>query len=392
MSELEWVDNLSITSGKNIPIATQLANQLYWLIASRSLKPNDKLPPIRTLASELGINLHTVRSSYEKLETMGLIETKQSRGSFIKTFNPIEHYNRFSNFTTNTIAVLIPDLKSPFYAEFLTGVDKIAREERFITIVFNTQESDNLESEIDINALTFDMIIAKGIDGLIVGPGKLSLGRVKKTVNEPYLSQLPCPVVFIDRPEIDSYVVNLDAENAGKEAMEHLISHGHKDIALITGNPLQPTLKNCYNGYLKSLENYSIPYNEKLIKKVKYFTALEGYKSCLDLLQARANGLDFTAIFVAGDILAIGALKALREYNLSVPEDIAIVGYNNIDICKYTYPSLSTVAAPIQEMGIESARMLINRIKQKPIENNNIVLPTKLIIRKSCGCVAKNKS
>jgi LacI family transcriptional regulator, repressor for deo operon, udp, cdd, tsx, nupC, and nupG len=389
MNREKWINNLKITPGGNIPIATQLADQLHWMIASGVFEPEEKLFSVRKLADQLGINLHTVRAAYVKLETAGMIRTIQSRGSWVLPYNPLEHTENFSNITSNTIGVLLPDLQNPFYTEFLSGVDKVVRKERFIIIAFYSHGSYTSNNSEELNTISKNMLMAKGIAGLLVGPIEFPKNNSSSEKSESYFQQLPIPVVFVDRPEIDCEVVNLDAKNAGREATRHLAEHGHRRIALITGKTSVPTLNNCFNGYLQALEEHSLKMEKSIIEEVSEFSFRAGYESCMRLLSINEAGKNFTAVFIAGDILAVGALKAIREKGYSIPKDIAVIGYNNIALSEYTSPSLTTMSAPIEELGSQSAAMLFRKIhKDPPVGTNSIILPTELVIRKSCGCVA----
>ncbi len=264
------------------------------------------------------------------------------------------------------------------------GVEEVAKKKRIITTAYNTQGPINSRISGRMNLIYKNMLLAQGIEGLLVGPFEFNDDESPENVEE-YFNKLPIPVVFVDRPEVSENVVNLDALNAGILATEHLFEHGHTRIGIITGKTGVPTLNNCYQGYIRTLEKHDLPIDEELIMEVEDFSFATGYKTCSELVGRRR---DVTALFIAGDTLSVGALRALADAGIRVPEDIAIIGYNNIELAAYTTPSLTTVATPIQELGSRSISMLISIMNGEKPDKNNILLPTNLIIRQSCGCPA----
>jgi len=121
---------------------------------------------------------------------------------------------------------------------------------------------------------------------------------------------------------------------------------------------------------------------------VKEFSYQAGYLATLQLMK---NNILPSAIFAAGDMLAIGAMKALREHSIRVPDDVAIVGYNDIDVCGFVAPSLTSITIPMQKMGEESAKMLLALMNKKDIPRQPLMMPTELVIRESCGCKKINQ-
>ena len=153
---------------------------------------------------------------------------------------------------------------------------------------------------------------------------------------------------------------------------------------MITGKLTVPTLRQVYQGYLSALKKNGVALEPQIVIEADEFSYAEGYRCVKNLIEAK---LLPSAIFAAGDMFAVGAMKALREQDICVPKDVAIVGYNNIDVTDYVSPSLTSVSTPIQQLGEQSAELLIKLVNHQPVNNRNIVLPSRLIIRESCGCV-----
>ena len=228
----------------------------------------------------------------------------------------------------------------------------------------------------------FDMLITKHVDGVIVSP----TGKYPETndfFDEHEFFDFPIPVVFADRPNIEGFSVLIDAHDAGYKATQHLVEHGHQNIAILTGNLTIPTLYEVYEGYQHALNASSIRVDPSLVIEVDGFSYEAGYDAVSILIE---TGNLPSAIFAAGDMLAIGAIKALQDKSLRVPEDVAIVGYNDIDVSNFVTPSLTSVHVPVEKMGEESTKLLLALMRKKKVSREPIVMPIELIARKSCGC------
>jgi LacI family transcriptional regulator len=177
--------------------------------------------------------------------------------------------------------------------------------------------------------------------------------------------------------------VLLDSEGAGYAATTHLIEHGQRQIGLITCYLDSPTVRQCFQGYVQALEAAGLSSLPGLIAIASAFTVAAGYEAAQELLDASTLP---TAIFAASDALAVGAMRAAKERGLHIPGDIALVGYNDIDLAALVEPPLTTVAAPIRELGTTAMHMLRQLIARESLEARQVTLPTQLIIRRTCGC------
>jgi LacI family transcriptional regulator len=184
----------------------------------------------------------------------------------------------------------------------------------------------------------------------------------------------------------DTRVHYVDADNVGgaRMATEHLIRLGHTRIATITGPLSMASGENRLAGYCQALEAHHIPVHEALIVEGD-FTEGSGVMGMQHLLSASP-----TAVFAASDTMAIGALKAIREANLRVPRDVALVGFDDIPVAAALEPALTTVRQPIERLGSMAADLLLKLLEYPPDAQapaNRIVLPTKLVVRDSCGAL-----
>lgn len=273
---------------------------------------------------------------------------------------------------TNFIALVIPDISDVFYAKIIKGVEKTLSKNGFFLNLYSTHANPEKEHQV------FDFLNSGFVDGIIVMAYHIEEKFIKKIINTGI------PVVFIDYPfDNNVYSVIVDNEEGGFKATEYLISLGHKRIAFIHGSKDAWDSDFRFKGYLKALEKYNIPFNEKLISRGD-FTREGGYKAVKELLN---SGEEFTAIFCANDHMALGAIKALKEKELNIPEDISIIGFDNIEASALSNPPLTTIMQPIYQLGEMSAKILLKLLSGEKLEQKKFLLKTQLIERKSCSKV-----
>lgn len=258
--------------------------------------------------------------------------------------------------------------KDAFLPAFIMGITSIASAAGYKLL---------LEAVEDITRPDTYMGLVNGshIDGIILsGPRS----------DDQQLSQLSAsnfPIVLIGRlPGTDLPYIDVDNVGAAQNAVEHLISLGHQRIACITSSPLEYTASaDRLRGYQQALESHGLPFDQEFVCLGDHWEA--GYAAMCSLL---ALPKPPSAVFVASDIVALGALRAVKSAGLQVPQDIAIVGFDDIPLAEHISPPLTTVRVPAQELGSAAARMLLDIIEtgQRPA---SMLLKTELIVRESCG-------
>jgi DNA-binding LacI/PurR family transcriptional regulator len=191
-------------------------------------------------------------------------------------------------------------------------------------------------------------------------------------------------------PHTDIPFVDVDNVGGAARATEHLIGLGHRRIALITNAPPAYTASvDRRAGYRQALESADIAYDESLVRYGN-LTPHGGDEAMADLLAMPERP---TAVFVASDTVALGALQAIRRHGLSVPQDLALVSFDDIPLAEFVYPPLTTVRLPAYGLGWGAADMLLRIIDgNEPIQNPGVILETELIIRESCGASLKESS
>lgn len=272
---------------------------------------------------------------------------------------------------TNTLGLILPDSANPFFAELGHSIENAAFEAGYSVILCNT------ENDLQKETLYMDVLTKKLVDGMIF----VATGDHSDTLKK--LKDLEIPVVVMDRdfPGLDLEIVLTDNLQGGVLATEHLISLGHKKIGCIAGpSGINPSSQRV-TGYVQALQRAGLEIDPQLIASGDFHPEAgreAGYK-----LLSQKNAP--TAIFASNDLMAIGVLRAANELGLRVPEDLALVGYDDIVLASYTNPPLTTINQPKVEMGLTTLRILLNRIKNKQSAPQRALLPVSLVVRGSCG-------
>ena len=372
---MDFLSKISVNPHLDTTMAQQLSQQLTWFIASGQLQPDELLPSVRELARWLGINLHTVRSAYQKLEADGLVRTRQGLGTKVLPYDPHRMAQIASAARSHTVGIIIPSLTNPFYHAFLQGVEAIANQSQTMLFMCVTHD-DPAEAR-----RYYAQLAAKNVDGILLASQDDS-AFILPDIKPEGSSSHPLPLVSVDWPVSSSYSVSLDLENAGYQATRHLLEHGHRRVGLITFALDLPNVRPVNQGYQRALEEAKIAGDPHWIAAVHGFdtkAGAEGARRLLALEQPPA------AIFAISDLLAIGALCAVQQAGLHIPQELAIAGFNDIPLAALVNPPLTTVAAPACQMGQEAMKMLQSLITGKRPAHKKVLLPTSLVIRQSCG-------
>lgn len=262
--------------------------------------------------------------------------------------------------TTRTIGIIIPDISRTVTSKIVQGVDEVGQKSGYSTMICNTQ----IREENELSAIK--NFKEKMVDGIIYTGNTVS-DKVARA-----MKQTGMPIVFVSTGYEDKYFssVRIDNEKAAYEAVGLLLSRGHKRIAMLAGervdmNAGEPRLM----GYRKALADSGVSFDDRLVE-FGHYRVEDGYQNMKILLEKPEH---FTAVFCASDDMAFGALKAVSEKNLRVPEDISILGFDGIDFINYITPKIGTVYQPLFEFGAEAARILISQIEEKRTSTNLIL-------------------
>lgn len=286
------------------------------------------------------------------------------------------HNNFASNLRkqkTNTIGVIVHELNSNFITSVLAGIEKITTEAGYDLIITHSSESFQKEAA---NALN---LFHKRVDGLIAS---LAFNTNGLEHYKPY-EEKGIPVVFFDRVEEngESTKVIIDNYKCGYEATSHLIEQGCKRIVLVTANLKRNVYAQRHKGYMDALFDHKLPYHKEHVL-IKDLSEQFGVEAALQMIKMKPMP---DGAFITNDFSAAVCMQTLKEHGVRIPEDIAIVGFNNDAISKIVEPQLTTINYPGKDIGEIAARNLINHLKGIANINhtNTIVVRSELIIRKS---------
>lgn len=323
---------------------------------------------IRDVAKLAGVSVATVSRVLNDSSNV-LPETAK------KVLDAIEYLNYQPNSSSRSlrrnesrmILVAIPDFTNPFWGDILEGMDDEAQRHQYNLLIYPTDSIPDRELH------AFDLLKQKRADGAILLSPVLSYERLVAIDRQSPIVQC-CE--YKDGSELPH--VSINNFEAAYQVVEHFIKTGHRRIAMISStNGFVSTIQR-EQGYRKALENYGIPIEENLILRGNY-NFDSGYEKANILLSLSKRP---TAIMAISDTVAAGCLCAIQEANLRCPEDIAVIGFDNIPMSKMLYPKLSTVTQPRRRLGKLAVEMLIERINGSK-ECRQIFLPHELIIRQS---------
>ena len=274
---------------------------------------------------------------------------------------------------TNTIGIIVHELKSNFMTSVLAGIEKVTTEAGYDLIIAYSSESFDKEAANAIN------LFHKRVDGLIASLAFDTRGL------EHYqqFEDKGIPIVFFDRVEEKSEYTKVIIDNykCGYEATTHLIEQGCKRIVLVTANLKRNVYAQRHKGYVDALFDNSIPYNKDRIL-IKDLSEKCGVEAALAILKMKPFP---DGAFITNDFSAAVCMQTLKEHGVKVPGDIAIVGFNNDAVSKIVEPKLTTINYPGIDMGEIAARNLISHLKgiTNIKHTNTIIVRSELIIRKS---------
>lgn len=279
---------------------------------------------------------------------------------------------------THIIGAIIPEALStlftdPFFSILLSGITETCNTQRYNLMLSLFNHPAGQEE-------MYRRIIHGGhLDGVIVASARTDDPLI------PKLNQDGVPFVLVGRhPNGRVHYVDVDNAGAARMAVEHLIRFGHRRIGTITGPLGMTSGQDRLEGYRRALKAYQIPIEDDLIFEGE-FTESSGRTGAKRLLAASP-----TAIFAASDMMAIGAMKGIRQAGLQVPKDIALVGFDDIPLAAAVEPALTTVRQPIERLGSMAANLLLNLLENPPDEQastHKIILPGELVVRDSCGAL-----
>jgi LacI family transcriptional regulator len=272
---------------------------------------------------------------------------------------------------TNTLALVLSDITNPFFTTVARGVGDAAGDAGFMVIVCNTDEQEAEEQKY------VHMLLQKRVDGVLLVPARSAADSLK------WVEAQQTPAVILDRRVENAHadVVRCDSETGAYQLGRLLTDLGHRAIALLAGPVGVSTSDDRVTGFWRALEEAGASQESRVYHGE--FTQQSG-RSMTGL--ALSDATRPTALFAANNFIAIGALQGLRDLGCRVPEDVALVGFDDLPPALVTFPFLTVAAQPAYEMGVRAVELLVARLQSEaPGPFQEVVLPTELIIRQSSG-------
>lgn len=287
-------------------------------------------------------------------------------------YHPNRAARRLRGTSNDVIGLIVTDIQNPYFTSVVRGVEDCAYANEMNIVLCNTDEDPRKQQRY------IRVMQAEHVAGLLLVPSDT-------TSNEDVLllRQANIPTILIDRtiPNVEMDAVAVDNVRGAFMATKHLIDLGYRRIAMIGGPAQTTTSKERYQGYEEALRAAGIPVNPPLVHTGD-FKINSGYQIVLKML-ASAHRPD--AIFVANNMMTLGALRALREARVRVPDQMALVGFDDMMWSEELNPPLTAVSQPTYELGQEAVQLLLRRLKNPDAPFRTVTLQTRLMIRESCG-------
>lgn len=275
---------------------------------------------------------------------------------------------------SKTIGVILPDICEVFFGAILRGIDSILSPQGYTLIVADTNESRENE------ARSLNVLYQKRVDALVLATVSLTDRRVLRYLDNGI------PVVFIDNlPRLNRPVdsVTIDNVAASKLALRYLMANGHRRIAIIAGSMEETTGHDRYRGYDEAMREAGIRPEASWVL-CGHYKERDGYRCMKTLLENREKA-PFTAVYVTSEMMTFGAVKAIREQGLRIPEDLSLVGFDVHDKAGLVTPSIATVRQPEQQIGVRTGELLLERLTRKdmPLAPEMVLLDASFVVGNS---------
>jgi len=328
---------------------------------------------IKDIARQADVSIATVSMILNNKDASISAATKERVLKIIKDNDFISNKVARSLVTrqTNTIGLIIPDIANPFFPELARGAEDKASETGYNIIFCNTDDDPDKEEKY------INMLAEKMVDGIIFTQS------AKRTGDIGGIDRTAIPIILIDRntesQNIKGKVLVANIDGAYR-AVGHLLEKGYRKIVFISGELTTRTALDRLTGYQKALRDYGVAFDERYVR-AGHFRSEWGEEAIRQILDER---LPFDAVFGGNDLIAISAVKILKNAGYKIPGDVGVVGFDDIYMAKMVEPELTTVRQPNYEMGYKAVELLV-KVLEEPGQaiDNCIILNTELIVRKS---------
>ena len=329
---------------------------------------------IRDVAGRAGVSPMTVsrvinESASVSPETRARVEQAIAELGYV----PSRLARGLSARRTGTLAVMVPDVANPFFTLVVRGAEDVARRAGYRAILCDTR------SDLDVEREVIEEMIAHRVEGILIAPVS---DRSREHLRR--LARFDVPFVLVDRtvPAVDADTVLGDSADGARRLVEHLLALGHRRIGLVVETNEVSTARDRRRGYEAALEAAGIAVDDALVAEASADPA-GGYAGMRRLLELDERP---TAVFTVNNLVAVGAIEAVRAAGLEVPDDVALVCFDDIEYASRLYPFLTAMEQPAETFGTLGTQLLLERVARRgPDRSRVVVLPGEFVVRKSCG-------
>jgi len=332
---------------------------------------------LKDVAALAGVHPSTVSRVLRKQENLKILESTRKN-----IFDAVEELNYQPDITARalrmkksfTIGLIVPDIGNPFFSRIARRIEQLGFEKGYTVIVCNTDEDQEKENRY------VDHLLSRGVDGLIMVPVQDSDEQVRTIINKGL------PLVLIDRifENLNTNAVISNNSESAYNAVKHLAELGHKKVAFLRGRSNIYTIAKRYEGYCKAVKEFQLVESDSLVVG-DGFSFEDGFNSSKELLNC---DIPPTALLLTGNLITVGAISAIIEKGLSIPEDISVVAFADSIFSPYLVKPLTTISHPLYEIGSQAFNLLLKNIEsKKALPISQIILNTQSDIRKTTGRV-----
>ncbi|TDI84668.1 MAG: LacI family transcriptional regulator [Caldithrix sp.] len=332
-------------------------------------------PTIKDVAQKAGVALSTVslvinRKSNVRQETKKRVENAIAE----LNYHPRRTARGLASQRTYNLGFILTEdhfsQAEPFYTKIFLGSEIEARKHHYYILLTTVQKNFRQGAPIP------RFLLERNVDGVILA-GKVSNGLID------FVQGMGLPLVMIDytTPACKASTVLIDNYGGACAAVNQFIKEGHRDIAFVGGEASHPSLSERLRGYKAALQDQGIPVRDALISNAEPYTGVDdGREATRKLL---GTGVPFTAVFASNDTMAVGVMRCLKEKNLTVPRDVSVIGFDDIEVCLQVEPCLSSVRVFKEDLGAIAVRRIVEKIEDDRMMVNRVLVPVELVLRES---------
>jgi DNA-binding LacI/PurR family transcriptional regulator len=340
--------------------------------ARAATRTSSRTATIKRVADRAGVSIATVsRASADPGTVSEKLLRRVQEAARALNYRPSRAARLLRGVTSQAVGVVIPDLENPFFTAVVRGIDSVLQAAGYTLLLANSDEDAEREKNI------LETLRAEGVAGIIFVPINAARGAYREVLAPPLHT------VAVDRSpaNLRPDLVTVDNVEGTRQGAAHLIALGHREVALLGGPLRHSTAIDRERGYEQAMRDAGLPVRPELIYRAD-FREGGGYDGMRTLLALPRRP---TAVFVANNLMTLGAFRALHEAGVRIPEELALVGFDDMPWATSLNPPLTAVSQPSQEIGSAAAELLLDRIARPDRAIRHLILETTLVVRASCG-------